>query len=117
MRSVQRSLWWRKGPVLRFVPMLIRLYIESLMAHPLIFFFVLMSWVTVSASYFYCIQTASPPTYSAAAAGALTFLFGESVQFSDFGPMGSGGVVLFSIVGLMHLGMFISHVYSLVAKR
>lgn len=127
IRRVERSLWFQHHPVINFPLWPVRAYVIWLMRSFSLFCLMLMLWLVVASCYLgyhlYVYTNEYPSIFDwnlvfrSAATGFLAF-FGQSIDADDMkNPWVSGGLLGFGLAGFLHLGVFISYLYTLVARK
>lgn len=127
MRSLHRQLWLKKNRFWAWPFYSLRWYVEFLLGSMLVFALAIVFWIGFFSVLFalFCNCHAGQPETSLVLHGmghAVTTFFGLQPAHSpiEIEQLGSGvfALTLFAILaGFTHLGIFVSHLYSLIARR
>lgn len=126
IRQLHRHLWFRKNKSWAWLFYPIRAYVEYLLGHLHRFVIAIIFWfLSLSFLFDACIKDKHSNIFINMLRGpahAITFFFGMQPPYDMGGLEGKGLylelLTLFTIVmGFIHLGIFISHFYSIVSRR
>jgi hypothetical protein len=122
LRELHRHLWFGKHPGWRWPLYPARWYIDFLLSSVSRFVLAILVWIALYAFLFAVIQHDVQTSHSPAVHGlvdSLTSFFGLQLAH-DMKDLGTGLVwinLTAILTGFVHLGILISHLYSIIARR
>lgn len=132
LRRLNRQLWSRKHRAWTAPLYLFRWYVDSLLGSVLVFILAIVGWVALLSALFskYCnchgVTTPNQPTESDIVlhglGHAITTFFAiqpahTTAEIEQIGYTAFALGLLAVLAGFVHLGIFVSHLYSLIARR
>jgi hypothetical protein len=130
VRKLHRQLWVKKHRAWAWPFYIFRWYVEFLLGSMLVFVLAIISWLALLSVMFslFCDCHAipgQPPEFDLVLHGiahAITTFFGlqpahSPAEMERLGYLASGATMLAVSAGFVHLGIFVSHLYSLIARR
>ena len=121
-RNIHNTLWMRQRPLRHLLWPILR-YIEVLVGSFSVFVAVLIAWIIGLAGLYWIFHDPSSDAFIRALEDSITSFFsvggpihhGPEMAGKSFGYV---SVICFDVVsGFVHLGIFISHLYSMLARR
>lgn len=121
-RNVHNTLWLRQKPIRYFIAPLLR-YVELLISSFSVFSAVLVLWLVLLTGLYWMFHAPDTHGFLRAAADAVTSFFsiGGPIHHGpnqDEKSLGYVSVVCLAISsGFIHLGVFVSHLYSMLVRK
>jgi hypothetical protein len=127
LRNLYRTLWFKRNRSWAWLLWPLRWYVDQLLNSILTFALVILGWLLVFGLVFARIPHATPAqhvesNYVHGLEDAIVAFFGlqpphDLFVLEQFGPFLVWTAMILIIMSFLHLGIFVSHLYSLVARR